>query len=140
MQELKQHVARVGSAVEFVGFAPPAAVGNFMRDAVVQIVPSEWYEGFPMVVVEAFAAGTPLLVSRIGALDAIVPDVGGGKFTPGSSESLAHEFMNLLSDPARLQRARAFNRDLFERCYGHAQAITSLLEIYESATRSRSMA
>ncbi len=140
MRELKEHVARVGSAVEFVGFASANAVGSFMRDAVVQIVPSEWYEGFPMVVVEAFAAGTPLLVSRIGALDAIVSGDSGGKFTPGSSESLAHELGQMLSDPARIERARVFNRRLFEQHYSRSQALTSLLDVYESAIRPSSMA
>ena len=38
------------------------------------MVPSQWYEGQPRVILEAFAAGVPVLASRIGGLPELVED------------------------------------------------------------------
>ncbi len=39
---------------------------NLMRSATALVVPSLWYEGFPMVMVEALSFGLPILCSRVG--------------------------------------------------------------------------
>ena len=58
---------------------------SVVGDADVQVIPSECYEGFPMVVLEAYACGTPILASRIGSLDEIVVEGETGmKFEPGN--------------------------------------------------------
>ena len=53
------------------------------------VLPSEWFEGFPMVVREAFAFGTPAAVSNIGPLPSIVRQGENGVvFEPGDPQSL----------------------------------------------------
>ena len=54
--------------IEFLGHVPVARVIELMKGAAMLVVPSEWYEGFPRVVVEAFATGTPLVATDIGGL------------------------------------------------------------------------
>jgi len=50
------------------------------------VIPSEWYEGFTMVVAESYACGTPNLASRIGSLDELVEDgVTEEKFPSGDA-------------------------------------------------------
>ena len=54
------------------------------------VFPSEWYETFARVAVEAFACGVPVIASRLGAIAEIVEDGRTGlHFTPGDPEDLA---------------------------------------------------
>ncbi|WP_422659330.1 glycosyltransferase family 4 protein [Paenibacillus sp. EC2-1] len=58
--------------VEFVGNQPSNKVLEYMKDAKYLIVPSIWYEGFPMTIVEAYSVGTPVICSQIGSLQEVV--------------------------------------------------------------------
>ena len=68
------------------------------------VVPSEWFEGFPMVLQEAFALGTPAAVSEIGPLPSLVKHGQvGGFFTPKDPSSLRAEVERLWSDQRRTE-------------------------------------
>ena len=58
--------------IKFLGFCDRPTIIDTVGHAAFQVVPSEWYEGFPMVILEAYACGTPVVCSRIGSLDEIV--------------------------------------------------------------------
>lgn len=56
------------------------------------VFPSVWYEGFPLSIVEAFAAGTPVIASRLGGmLEMIAEGKTGLLFHPGDADDLAHK-------------------------------------------------
>lgn len=120
--------------VQFLGRRPQAEVWDYMRRAVLLVVPSECYEGFPLTVLEAYATGTPVIASRIGALDEIVGDPqNGAKFEAGNAESLEGTVRRLLSDPSLLQDVRLANRTAYDTLYGPAPALRSLEAIYADA-------
>ncbi|MCR9248103.1 MAG: glycosyltransferase [bacterium] len=74
----------------------------------VLIVPSTWHENAPFVVLEARAAGLPVLASRFGGLSEVVDDeVDGELFTAGDSADLAGRLQRLVDEPERLARYRA---------------------------------
>src|SRR5258708_18218399 len=61
-----------------------------MSTAMAVIVPSEWYESFGLVVTEAYAEGTPVLASNIGALaELVLPGRTGLLFEAGNAADLA---------------------------------------------------
>lgn len=62
------------SNVEFCGFLEGDELWEFYSSADFIMLASRWYEGFPMVILEAFACGTAVLVPDIGALPEIVSD------------------------------------------------------------------
>lgn len=109
-----------------------------MARASALVVPSRCYEGFPMVVAEAFAAGTPVIAPRLGALAEIVEhEVTGLLYEPGSAASLRTAMQRIASDPdlaARLGRGAAAR---------HAEQLTpaaglrSLEEVYRAALDHR---
>ncbi len=76
-----------GLSVEFVGKLAPAEMPAFMQSIDVLVVPSLWPENLPMVVLEAYASGTPVIGSRVGGIAEYVGDESM-LFEPDSVESL----------------------------------------------------
>ncbi len=91
------------SNVTLLGRLPRDAMPDLYRNARFLVVPSVWFEGFPMAVLEAMSYGLPVIASRIGGLPEIVDDgVSGLLFAPGDATDLAGK-MKLLWDNAQLR-------------------------------------
>ena len=132
--ELEQQARRSALPIEFMGFRPRGEVLDMVAAAEIQIIPSEWYEGFPMVVLEAYSCGTPVLASRIGSLDEIVVEGESGlKFEPGNPADLVNRLNMLRANRSRLRAMRTAARALFEEKYTAARNYSRLLEIYDHA-------
>ena len=87
-----------------------------------------------MVVVEAFAAGTPVVASRLGSLAEIVEDgVTGLHFTPGDAKDLAAKVAGLMKDEARRADMGERARAVFEARYTSRQNLVQLEAIYREA-------
>lgn len=132
--ELEEQARRNALPVEFMGFRPRGEVLDMVAAAEIQIVPSEWYEGFPMAVLEAYSCGTPVLASRIGSMDEIVVEgESGSKFEPGNAADLANRLNLLRANPSRLRAMRVATRALFEERYTAERNYSRLLDIYHHA-------
>jgi glycosyltransferase involved in cell wall biosynthesis len=129
--KLESTARREGLNIEFTGMQMPSEVLQAIAGAKLLIIPSEWYEGFPMVIAESFACGTPVLASRIGSLDELVQDgVTGMKFDPGNADDLARGVQRMLSDEVALRRMRINARAYFERRLTEQQNYLQLTGIY----------
>src|ERR1017187_505242 len=72
-----------------------------MRGLDVLLVPSRCFEGGPTVVHEAFAAGTPVVGTRIGAMPELIRDrIDGRLLTPGSASEITEAIQEIAADPA----------------------------------------
>lgn len=144
---LAPEVARAAAeipGVTWLGRRTPAEVLALVGDAACLVCPSEWYETFGRVIAEAFAAGTPVVASEIGALAELVR-VGetGLLFPPGDPAALAAAVRRLLGDPPRLARMRVAARHEFEQRFTADRNYDALVRIYDlaisrDATRRRS--
>lgn len=93
--------------VAFVGVVQRAALWDFFAAVDVLVVPSLWYETAALVIQEAFAAGVPVVASRIGALQERVEDGVNGRFFPtGSANALRAILLQFLQEPETLARLR----------------------------------
>ena len=120
--------------VEFLGLRPREEVLNIVRHAKLIVIPSEWYEGFPMVALEAYACGTPIVASRIGSLAEIVKDgYTGLVFNPGDATDLSDKVRFLLSHPDILLTYRKNARALFDAEFYAERNHEILMEIYRVA-------
>ena len=134
--ELRAELERdaAGLPIEFLGRVPGARIFELMQGAAMLVVPSEWYEGFPRVVVEALATGTPMVAADIGGLrELIVDGVDGLKFRTGDAAELAAAVSRLWQAPVLRAQQRTSNRRRFEREYSPEVALTSLQEVYRQA-------
>ena len=117
--------------VDWLGRMPVAEVYDLMGEAAFLIFPSEWYETFGRVAIEAFAKGTPVIASNIGAIAELV-DSGrvGLQFRPGDPEDLAAKVEWLLEHPVELAQMRREARTEFEAKYTAEKNYQQLMEIY----------
>lgn len=78
------------------GFLPNEEVKRLMSESKALVLPTKWYEGFPMTMVEAFSVGTPVIGTDIGNVGSLIEnDKTGWKFTLNSAESLADKILNI---------------------------------------------
>jgi len=90
------------SHVEVLGQREDRQLLETVRGARAVVVPSEWYEPFSLVILEAMAAARPVIASRVaGPAEILSHDADGLLVTPGSAEELAAAFRALWRDPAR---------------------------------------
>jgi glycosyltransferase involved in cell wall biosynthesis len=135
---LEAQARRDGLNVEFLGRQPRASVLQHMSGARVLIVPSDWYEGFPMVIAESFACGTPVLASRIGSLDELVQEgVTGRKFNPGDAGSLTAALRMMLFEESTLSDMRRNSRAYFDAHLTEDMNYSQLLSVYSGVIAGR---
>ena len=79
--------------------------GRIDRGSRFMVLCSTWFEGFPMVLVEAMLRGTPAIAARIGGIPEIVDDgVTGLLFEPGDAGDLANKVRSLWEDPVAVRK------------------------------------
>jgi glycosyltransferase involved in cell wall biosynthesis len=123
--------ARALPHVEYLGTCDHAAVMRLLKQARFLVFPSEWYEGLPMIIIEALACGTPVIGSALGSMNEIIQDGANGRlFTPGDADGLARcaEAMTQTSAEMR-SKARA----CYERTYTAERNYELLISIYRNA-------
>jgi glycosyltransferase involved in cell wall biosynthesis len=112
----------------------PPEILSILRDAKFLVFPSECYETFGRVIVEAFATATPVIAAGHGAAAELVADgVTGFHFRAGDSPDLAAKVLHLDSDPQLRVRMRAAARKEFEDRYTADVNYRLLLAIYQRA-------
>jgi len=82
-----RRMARGKSNIKFLGALSQKQLGNLYYHAIACIVPSITYETFGMIIIEAFARKTPVIVRDLGAFPEVIDDSGGG-FTYRTDEEL----------------------------------------------------
>lgn len=106
--------------VEFKGFVPNAEVLKIVANSKALVLPTQWYEGFPMSIVEAFSVGTPMICSDLGNAGSIVDDgINGIKFQYNSSKDIVaaiNRFQKMdekkFEENARLKSNEKFDLDI----------------------------
>lgn len=117
---LEALAARLGirDRVEFLGPLAPAGIRDELQRAGVLVV-SSFMEGIPVVLMEAMAAGVPVISTRVGGVSELVEDgITGRLVSPGSETALASALGEVWEDSAAAERrttaARARIQDGFE--------------------------
>ncbi|SMD04695.1 Glycosyltransferase involved in cell wall bisynthesis [Novosphingobium sp. B1] len=112
---LRGHLQQLaGPNVHFLGTMNSAEVASEMSRARLLVIPSVWFENFPMTVIEGMATATPILASNIGSLATLISDgVTGLHFNPGDEDDLARVANIALADDERLREIGRRAREHF---------------------------
>lgn len=88
------------------GMVPNAELRALLPCAAALVLPTQWYEGFPVTIAEAYAAGIPVLGSALGNVGSLVHTYGGLTFDHRSPESLVAAVRELMQNPPALHREK----------------------------------
>ncbi|MDH3520351.1 MAG: glycosyltransferase family 4 protein [Myxococcales bacterium] len=120
----------------WVGGVPHDRVLAAMRAAAFVVVPSRWYENFPLSLIEAKACARAAVVAHPTALsDLVAADDTGLRFEMGDVQSLAEACRALAFDPERTRRLGERARAQYEACYAPERCVELLEEALRSVTR-----
>jgi glycosyltransferase involved in cell wall biosynthesis len=135
---LVQEAAKNDAMIRWLGNAPLETVYSLVGQAAFLVLPSQCYENFPRVIIEAFAKGTPVIVSKLGAMAEIVDDGRTGlHFNPGDPVDLAEKVRSILADPWKLPQMRQAARQEFDQHFTADVNHHSLMAVYERALSGR---
>ena len=114
--------------VELKGHLSNTETKKIIAKSKALILPTQWYEGFPMIIAESFAVGTPVICSNIGnAADIVEEGVTGYKFN-GGEDGLFNTILKMLSNNID----REHIRDIYRYRYSEEINYKSLKRIYDS--------
>ncbi len=137
--ELELIHREAGSNVRVLGSVSSETVQELLATARVLMLPSLWFEGLPLVVLEAMAAGVPCAAFDVGSIHSFVgDDLSGILVEPGRFGSLVATSVAVCFEPTGDWRARSeAARARYEANYTDPQNTRGLIEAYEAAIQLR---
>ncbi|WP_412068173.1 glycosyltransferase [Rubrivirga sp. IMCC43871] len=127
--------------IEALGWQTADDVAALMGGAAMLITPSTWYEGWPLVAVEAMGQGTPVVATDHGAFPEMVSDGDTGRLVPrGDAAALASVVREMMADPESLRAMRCRTIRRFEGRFSRSVNYAELRQIYDDAIAQRAAA
>ncbi len=132
-------VQRAPENIEFLGHLDKAALIRFYQQAMMIVVPSRWYEGLPVVIIEAMLSAKPVICSRLGGLPDIVDDqVTGLLFRHDDTSDLTDQVKWLWDHPSLSRRLGLAGRKKAEDEYSPEAFYARLMRAYDTCLGMRS--
>lgn len=134
MQEwCSKFVSKHGSTkIMLKGFVTNTEVREIIAESKALVLPTQWYEGFPMTIVEAYSVGTPVLGTEIGNVGSLIENgVTGYTFALNSVESLIESVLKLDS----IENSSI--KSMFDKKYSQGMNYQKLMEIYQNVVERK---
>jgi glycosyltransferase involved in cell wall biosynthesis len=117
-----------GHDVQFMGTFPKESMASVLQDIDLLVIPSRWYENSPLVLLNALATHTPVLVANVSGMTEFVHvGTNGRVFERGSVDDLFMQLDDMLASPEKtlysLAKTTSFQR-------GIADMATETLKLY----------
>ncbi|MGV3764257.1 glycosyltransferase family 4 protein [Parapedobacter sp.] len=134
---LKDHVVEIAETspnITYLGNLARSEVDQQIAECSALVFPSIWYEGLPMTLIEAFAAGTPVIASDLGAMQSLVHEgKNGWRFTPNDSAALREKVVEWLrTDKLYREQMGRHAREEYLQHYTAAQNKKELIDLMAS--------
>jgi phosphatidylinositol alpha-mannosyltransferase len=124
----------LAARVHFLGKVSDADKVRFFQSIDVYVAPNVGQESFGVILLEAAAAGVPIVASDLDAFARVLDDGAAGELAAvGNVDALAGAIGRVLDDPLRRQQLRA-GGDAVARRYDWPAVARRVLEVYETVT------
>ena len=122
--------------VEYLGFIGKTEKEKLLNNAIFLILPSEWYEAFPVAIIEAYMTGIPVITSRLGSLPEIVKDGETGLlFKAGDVEDLRAKIRYFIDNPRERERMGRNAYEFAAEKFSEEKNYEQLMAIYNGVVR-----
>ena len=122
--------------VNLLGYKNKEEVMRFISKAKALIVPSQWYEGFPMTIAESLSMGVPVIAGDIGNLSTIIESEKNGLlFKYNDKQELKDKIQMLNNNKSLEEQLRQGARESFNNKYNERINYKLLIDIYENCSR-----
>ncbi|MBT5708078.1 MAG: glycosyltransferase family 4 protein [Verrucomicrobia bacterium] len=141
VQSIKERLEKFGilGSVEFCPNLSREEKVAFFRSLTVFSAPALYGETFGLYVIEALAAGVPVVQPRHAAFPEIVEATGGGILVePGSAEALADGIESLIADPKRARSLGETGRDRVGKQNSVDVMAEQIVDVYRRAIKTSS--
>jgi phosphatidyl-myo-inositol alpha-mannosyltransferase len=134
--ELREQAGELAERMHFLGLVDDAGKASAMRSADVYCAPNVGGESFGIVLVEAMAAGTPVVASDLNAFRRVLSDGEIGSLVPvGDAAALADALIEVLDDDVLRQRRVAAGSEAVRR-YDWSVVASQIMRVYETVAGS----
>lgn len=121
-QEIKKHID--GKEISYIGPVDNLMKQQILSNAFALLMPIEWFEPFPVVLVESYACGTPVLAFYGGGMSEGVIDGVTGYMSESIEEMVYH-----VSQISKIDRKKC--REIAENLYGDVKIANDYLKVYQ---------
>lgn len=138
LRPMVEAAAAQDPSIEYLGFAPDEALDDLIGRARALVFTSGTYEAQPMVILQSYAKGTPVIAGRLGSMTNLVEDgATGWHFTPGEPDDLARVASAAFDPTSDLASFRERARAKFLAEFTAEPNYERLIEIYEESIKQR---
>ena len=136
-ENIKEYIDRNSiNNVELLGFKKKEDVMKLIKNAKALIVPSQWYEGFPMTIVESLSLGIPIIAGDIGNMATIIKNgYNGLLFKYDDKNELKEKILEIDSDIMLLEHLRNGALETYNKKYNEDINYKLLKSIYDECSR-----
>jgi glycosyltransferase involved in cell wall biosynthesis len=128
IEQLNKESESIKDRVIYTGFIDYQQVPSILKMSDIAVVPSMWEEPFGLTVIEAMAAGLPLITTRSGGIPEICEGVATIVNRDNIVENLANAILDLYHNPekrvamskASLERSKMFDKETYARNFFEA--------------------
>lgn len=138
LRPMVEAAAAKDPSIEYLGFAPDEALDSLIGDARALVFTSGTFEAQPMVILQSYAKGTPVIAGRLGSMTKLVEDgITGWHFAPGEPDDLARVAAAVFDPSNDLAGVRKSTRDKFLNEFTSEPNYKRMIEIYEATIENR---
>ena len=124
------------SDVSYVGWVSEDEVTDLMKSAEAVLVPSEWYEGLPLVILRSLSVGTPVITSDLeNFAEDVEADGVGITYRVGDAGALRDALELVIRNPEHMAQRRGAARASYEKRYSPDVDLERLENVYADVMR-----
>ena len=136
LNQIKKYVAEnsLEPNIEFRGKVGSDEFKQYLHNAKLLVVPEQWENMSPVIIIEAMFAGIPIVAGRIGGLPEFVIDGENGYLAEyNNPKDFAEKIIRLLSSQQLRSKFSQKNKELFQRLFNEEATLNKLFQTYDKA-------